>query len=191
VCCGLTSPVPCPTLFEQTFDNERGRDDRHHTNDRTTPPTQRVPGNSGPPSDTAAPWLHPGGAPRSGARPAETTDHAHPAHAAGRSPTTRRAPDRRNTARTRHGHHRRASRRIAQSASHPTVEGVVLRHRLARSGTRALLLSPHRQRRPRPRPHAAAGRPPSSEGVDVDPRPQSETNRARPALLPSRGDAQH
>jgi hypothetical protein len=24
VCCGLTKPVPCPTLFEQRFDNERG-----------------------------------------------------------------------------------------------------------------------------------------------------------------------
>jgi hypothetical protein len=31
----------------------------------------------------------------------------------------------------------------------------VLRHRLARSGSRTLLLSPHRQTRPRPRPRAA------------------------------------
>jgi hypothetical protein len=190
VCCGLTRPVPCPTLFEQRFDNERGG------MNATTPttalhPPQRVPGNSGPPSNTAAPWLHPGGASRSGARPAGTTDHARPAHAAGLSPTTGRAPDRRNTARTRHGHHRRASRRIAQSASHATVEGIVLRHRLARSGARALLLFPHRQMRPRPRLRAALGRPPSSEGVDVDPRPQSGTNPARPAPLPSRGDAQH
>src|SRR5436305_15119194 len=80
-------PYPIRTNVRQ----RKGRDDRHHTNDRATPPTQRVPGNSGPPSDTAAPWLHPGGASRSGARPAGTTDHARPAHAAGGSPTTRRA----------------------------------------------------------------------------------------------------
>jgi hypothetical protein len=120
VCCGLTRPVHA-LLCSNKGSIPKGRDERHHTNDRATPPTQRVPGNSGPPTDTATPWLHPGGASRSGAPPAGTTDHARPVHAAGRSPTTRRAPDRRSTTRTRHGHHRRASRRSPRALATPPL----------------------------------------------------------------------
>jgi hypothetical protein len=116
--------------------------------------------------ETTAPRLHPGRAPRFDAHPAATTHPTSPAHAAGLLHTARCAPDCCDTAPARRGHHRRASRRTAQSIGRATVEYVVLRHRMGRDGSRTLL-SPHRRMRARLQRRAAVGRPPPHEDARV------------------------
>jgi hypothetical protein len=206
-------PPRCPTLTRTKVRRREGRDERHHPHDRATPTTQGAPGT------ILAHQLTPQ---RRGDTPAVLRALAH--HQQPR-PTTQVQPMLRDCPPPLGVHlapatphqlavdiTKRAPRRTAQSISPATVEGVVLRPRLDRSGSRALL-SPHRQMRPRLRPRAAVGRPPPREDVSMEPRPrglvhtkhgiwlraldrlrnqppsQSATNRARRTPLPGRDDA--